>query len=91
MEYLILKRIIIDKEEDWKTEIQLCTIPELKHSPQIRFCYYTKQKRKSGTPFWNLAPRATAFDIANSKKIIDAIQELTLLYTAIANSVKSDE
>lgn len=91
MEYLILKRIIIDKEEDWKTEIQLCTVPELNHTPQIRFCYYTKQTRKNGSPFWNLAPRATSFNISKSKKIVDAVQELTLLYTAIANSIKSNK
>lgn len=89
MEYLILERRIIEKEDNWKTEIQLCAIPEQNHLPQIRFCYYTKQERKNGKPFWNLAPRATSFNISKSKKIVDAIQELTLLYTAIANSVKS--
>lgn len=91
MEYLILRRKVIETDDKWRTEIQLCTVPKKNHAPQLRFCFYSRQKRKNGKPFWNLVPRPPAFDIELSQKIVDAVEELTLLYTAVGDAIEANK
>jgi len=86
-EFKILNKIVVDCKDDWRSEVQLCQIPEWNDKIKIRICYYKKQKRK-GEEFWNIAPRPLVFDFDSAEKIAKAITESINLYTNIARSIK---
>jgi hypothetical protein len=79
--YDVLHSVVIDKDEDWIDKVELCWVSEM-NEPQIRICYYTKQKR-NGTEFWNIAPRPLSFNFDSAEKITNAIKECIHLYNKI--------
>ena len=87
----IIKRITIEphdpKVHDWRLEVQLCQIEYDKKEIHIRPCYYSKQKRKDGSEFWNIAPRPPTFKVSEVQKVIDAMQKLRNEYQLIRETI----